>query len=138
MPVIEGKYRIAKGRENTAIGGSRYGGIAALYVGLNAPLVFGKVLSESPPLADGKMGRETSPLAIGPIKVFIGFGGKEFDAPGANEAEVKMIHLIEANLMNALYSPSEVRFVLDPDAHHNEEAWAKRRRHSRSCSPAQK
>jgi len=128
MPVIEARYRIAKGRENTAIGGSSYGGIAALYVGLNAPLVFGKVLAESPSLAvgNGKMGRETSPLAIGPLKVFIGFGGKEFDAPDANEAEVKMIHLIEANLKNALYSPSEVTFVFDPDARHNEEAWAKR------------
>ena len=128
MPVIEGKYRVAKGRENTGIGGSSYGGVAALYVGLDAPLVFGKVLAESPTITigNGKIGRETSPLAIGPVKLFMGYGGKEYDAPGANEAEVRMLHLIEANLKNAFYSPSEVRFVFDPDGHHNEEAWAKR------------
>jgi predicted alpha/beta superfamily hydrolase len=128
MPVIEARYRIAKGRENTGIGGSSYGGVAALYVGLDAPLVFGKVLAESPTITigNGKIGRETSPLAIGPLKLFMGYGGKEYDAPGANEAEVKMLHLIETNLKNALYSPSEVRFVFDPDGHHNEEAWAKR------------
>jgi len=37
-----------------------------------------------------------------------------------------MIERVEANLKNALYSPSEVKFVFDPEAHHNEEAWAKR------------
>jgi enterochelin esterase-like enzyme len=128
LPIMEGKYRIAKGRENTAVGGSSYGGVAALYVGLDAPLVFGKVLAESPVLwiGNGKIGRETSMLAAGPIKVFIGYGGKEWDVAGANEAEVKMIRQVETNLKNSLYSPSEVRFVLDPDAHHNEEAWAKR------------
>lgn len=128
MPVIEGKYRVAKGRENTGIGGSSYGGVAALYVGLDAPLVFGKVLAESPTITigNGKIGRETSPLAIGPVKVFMGYGGKEYDAPGANEAVVKMLHLIESNFKNAFYSPSETKVVIDPDAHHNEEAWAKR------------
>jgi hypothetical protein len=54
------------------------------------------------------------------------YGGKEWDTPGANEAEVRMIRQVEANLKNALVSPSEVRVVLDPGAHHNEEAWAKR------------
>src|ERR1039458_7951978 len=44
MPVIESRYRIAKGRENTGVGGSSYGGVAALYVGIDIPLVFGKVL----------------------------------------------------------------------------------------------
>lgn len=128
MPVIEGRYRIAKGRENTAIGGSSYGGVAALYVGLDAPIVFGKVLAESPTLwiGNGRFARETSVLAVGPIKTFIGYGGKETDIPGVTEAEVKIIRQIESNLKNALYSPSEVKFVFDPEARHNEEAWSKR------------
>lgn len=128
MPVIEARYRVAKGRENTAIGGSSYGGVAALYVGLDAPIVFGKVLAESPILwvGNGQLVRETSVLAVGPIKVFMAYGGKEGDVAAADEAQVKMIKLVETNLKNALYSPSEVKFVFDPDAHHNEEAWAKR------------
>lgn len=128
IPVIAAKYRVAKKRESTGIGGSSYGGIAALYVSVSAPLVFGKVLAESPIMHVGnaEIVRYTSPLPVGPVKVFIGYGGKETDMPSANEAEIKAIHMVETNLKNALVWPSEVRFVYDAEAHHNEEAWAKR------------
>jgi len=128
MPAIAGKYRVATGKENTGIGGSSYGGIAALYVGISAPTVFGKVLAESPVLwpGNGKLVRETSFLAMAPQRVFMAYGGKEWDLPGANAAEVRMIQQVETNLKNSLMSPSEVKFVFDPEAHHNEEAWAKR------------
>lgn len=128
MPVIEAKYRVAKGRENTGVGGSSYGGIAALYVGVTAPTVFGKVLAESPILHVGNVEivRYTSPLPVGPIKVFFGYGGKESTTPGADDAEVKMLHVVERNLKNAELWPSEVKIVYDAEAHHNEAAWAKR------------
>jgi len=128
MPVIEAKYRLAKGRENTGIGGSSYGGIAALYVGVTAPQVFGKVLAESPVMHVGnaEIVRYTSPQPGGPVRVFMGFGGKETDMPEGNAAEVKAIRMVESNLKNALVFPSEVKFVYDPEARHNEEAWAKR------------
>jgi predicted alpha/beta superfamily hydrolase len=128
IPAIKSKYRIAEDRENTGIGGSSYGAIAALYVGVHAPKIFGKVLAESPVLVpgNGAMLRETSVLALGPLKVFMAFGGKEWDMPGANESEVRMIRQLESNFKGALSSPSEVRIVIDPEARHNEEAWAKR------------
>jgi predicted alpha/beta superfamily hydrolase len=128
MPAIAGKYRVAEGRENTGIGGSSYGGIAALYVGISAPTVFGKVLAESPVLWPGNAAivRETSYLGMAPLKVFMAYGLKEWDKPGMNEAEVKMIRQVEMNLKNALISPSEVKVILDPEAHHNEAAWARR------------
>jgi enterochelin esterase-like enzyme len=47
MPIIEAKYRIAKGAENTGIGGSSAGAVAAVYVTLQAPGTFGKLLAES-------------------------------------------------------------------------------------------
>jgi predicted alpha/beta superfamily hydrolase len=128
MPAIAAKYRVAQGRENTGIGGSSYGGIAAMYVGVEAPTVFGKVLAESPALhvGNGEIVRHTSFLAIAPQKVFVGLGGKEWDVPGANEAEVKIIRQTEANLKAALMGPAEVKFVFDPAEIHNESAWAKR------------
>ena len=128
IPAIAAKYRVAKERENTGIGGSSYGGIAALYVGVSAPLVFGKVLAESPivHVGNAEIVRYTSPLPVGPLRVFMGYGGKENDMALANEAEIKVIHMVEANLKNALVWPSEVRFIYDAEAHHNEEAWAKR------------
>ena len=99
-----------------------------MYVGIEAPTVFGKVLAESPVfwIGNGQIVRETSFLAMAPMKVFMAYGGKEWQIPDANEAEVKMIQEVERNLKKALVSPSEVKFVFDPDAHHNEEAWAKR------------
>ncbi|MGA3196648.1 MAG: alpha/beta hydrolase-fold protein [Terriglobales bacterium] len=128
MPEIEKRYRIEHGRENTGIGGSSYGGIAAIYLGVTAPTIFGKVLAESPVfwVGNGKIVRETSFLAMAPLKVFMAYGGKEWEMPGANGAQVEMIHRVEANLKNALVSPSEVKFLYDPEAEHNEQAWSKR------------
>ena len=128
MPAIEGKYRVAKGRENTGIGGSSYGGIAALYVGVSAPAVFGEVLAESAVLhvGNGEIIRYTSSLPMAPTKVFMAFGGQEWDTREATDAQVKMIRAVEANLKNSLRSPAEVLFVYDADAKHNEAAWAKR------------
>jgi enterochelin esterase-like enzyme len=128
MPVVEEKYRIAKGRENTGIGGSSYAGFAAIYVSVHAPTVFGKVLAESPVfwVGNGAIVRETNSLAMAPLKVFMAYGMKEWDLPGANEAEVKMIRQVEANLKSGLVSPSDVKVVIEPDARHNEQAWAKR------------
>jgi predicted alpha/beta superfamily hydrolase len=128
MPAIEGKYRVAKGRENTGIGGSSYGGIAALYVGVSASAIFGKVLAEGPVLHVGnaEIVRYTSLLPMAPMKVYIGFGGREWPMQAATDMQVKMIGAVEANLKNALLSPSEVLYVYDAEAKHNEEAWAKR------------
>jgi predicted alpha/beta superfamily hydrolase len=128
MPLIEQKYRIAKGPENTAIGGSSYGGVAALYVGIHAPLVFGKVLAESPVLwvGNGQILRDTVGLPVAPQKVFLGYGGKEWDISGGNEAVIKMIHTAETNLKNAIFRSAEVKVVIAPEAHHNEQAWAQR------------
>jgi predicted alpha/beta superfamily hydrolase len=128
MPVIEGKYRIAKGRENTGIAGSSYGGFAAAYIGIHAPTVFGKVLAESPVfwVGNGAILRETNGIAMAPLKVFMAYGMKEWNMPGANEAEVRMIRQVEANLKAAILSPAEVKVVIEPEALHNEEAWAKR------------
>jgi len=128
MPAIEGKYRIAKGRENTGIGGSSYAGTAALYVGISAPTIFGKVLAESPILlvGNGELVRHTSFLMMAPMKVYMAFGGQEWSMPGGTDAQVKAMQAVEANLRNALISPSEVLYVYDADARHHEEAWAKR------------
>ena len=128
MPVVEGKYRIAKGRENTAIGGSSYGGTAALYVGVAAPTIFGKVLAESPVLTvgNGELVRYTSFLMMAPLKVYMAFGGKEWGMPGGADAQVKAIQTVQANLKNALMSPAEVMYVYEAEGRHNEETWAKR------------
>ena len=128
MPVAEARYRIRKGAENTAIAGSSYGGIASLYVGIMAPTVFGKVLGESPVLwvGNAQLLRDTVGIPMVPSRVFLAYGMKEWKMPGANDASARMLRQLAANLRSATFAPGAVSLVIDPDAVHDENAWAKR------------
>jgi enterochelin esterase-like enzyme len=128
MPAVESRYRLLKGPENTAIAGSSYGGIAALYAGVMAPTVFGKVIGESPVLwvGNGQLLRDTVGIPMAPSRTFLAYGMKEWKMEGANEASAGMLKQLAANLRSATFRPGEVRVVLDPDAIHDENAWAKR------------
>jgi len=50
MPLIEDRYSVSRGPQNTGLGGSSLGGLIALYTHLAAPGVFGRLLIESPSL----------------------------------------------------------------------------------------
>ncbi|MDE2134515.1 MAG: alpha/beta hydrolase [Alphaproteobacteria bacterium] len=128
MPAAEARYRIRKGPENTAIAGSSYGGVAALYVGIMAPTVFGKVLGESPVLwvGNGQLVRDTVGIPMAPSRTYLGYGMKEWKLPGENETSAKMLSQLAANLRSATFKPGEVRVEIDPDATHDEDAWARR------------
>ena len=128
MPVVEARYRIRKGPESTAIGGSSYGGIAALYVGIMDPTVFGKVLGESPVLwvGNAQLLRDTVGIPSAPSRTFLAYGMKEWKLPGENDASAKMLNQLAVNLRSATFQPGDVRVVIDPDAAHNEDAWDKR------------
>ena len=128
MPFVDAHYRTLRGHGNTGIGGSSYGGVAALYTLLARPNDFGYGLIESPTMwiGMGQLVRDTGPLAALPVKVFIGFGGREADNPKIVERMLALIHVVEANFRAAGYDDSNFRFVFDPDAAHNEDAWAKR------------
>jgi enterochelin esterase-like enzyme len=130
LPVIEAKYRIAKGAENTGIGGSSAGAVAAVYVAQQAPLRFGRLLAESvvPWFGNGQLVRDSANIGIAPERVWFGVGGKEAHYPGwhMTDAMQKMIQQIASNFRAAPLRPSEVKYVVDPDGGHNVEAWAKR------------
>lgn len=130
MPLIKANYRVLEGHANTGIGGSSYGGVATLYALLAKPNTFGYGLIESPTLwiGLGELVRDTNPLIAAPRKVFFGFGGRE---GGGNDPRgvalmIKLIRVVEGNFRAAGYDDSTFRFVLDPEAEHNEVAWAKR------------
>ena len=128
MPAIDSKYRTAKGAENTAIGGSSYGGVAALYAAVTRPDLFSKAIVESPVLWmwNGELLRLTSPLPVGPRKVFIGVGDKEFGRAEEDALMVKLVRMLETNLKGALIRPVEVKTVIGVDGLHNEGEWARR------------
>ena len=128
MLLVNTKYRTLPGQPNTGIGGSSFGGVASLYALLARPQRFGYGLIESPNLSIGmgQLVRDTSPLVALPVKVFVGFGGKEAGNPVFNDKLIGLIRVVEANFHAAGYDESNFRFVVDPDAQHNETAWAKR------------
>ena len=127
MPAMANKYRIETEKPGmTGIGGSSYGGVAALYVALNAPTIFTKVIAESPVLFVGnnQMVRDTASLALAPEKVFMGIGGEE--SKGLNGVMLKAMQQVEKNLKSAYANQAEVILMVDEPSHHNEQAWAKR------------
>ena len=50
MPFVEQHYRIAKGAENTGIGGSSLGAVISMYTAMALRGTFGRLLVESPSL----------------------------------------------------------------------------------------
>lgn len=128
MPLIDGQYRTLRGHDNAGIGGSSYGGVAALYALMAKPRVFGFALIESASLSVGmgQLVRDTAPLVARPNRIFIGFGGKEADEPVINDLMVGLVRQVQANFAAAGYDETRLRVVIDPEAHHTEAAWAKR------------
>jgi predicted alpha/beta superfamily hydrolase len=128
MPLVNQRYRTLMGHANTGIGGSSYGGVASLYALLARPGTFGYGLIESPTMwiGMGQLVRDTSPLIALPQKVFIAFGGKEADDPAGVQKMVALIRMVEANFHTAGYDDSNFRFTVDPEAKHDEAAWALR------------
>lgn len=129
MPLVAAHYRVLTGHPNTGLGGSSYGGVATLYALLAKPQVFGYGLIESPTLwvGMGQLARDTGPLVAAPYKVFVAFGGREVDGdPRALAVMTRLIRTVEGNFRAAGYDDSTFRYVFDPEAAHNEDAWAKR------------
>lgn len=132
MPRVESGFRVKKGPENTAIGGSSLGAAMALYAATSHPEVFGSVLAESLPFdASTQPSWESylSGVKAWPGRMYLGMGGKE-TGPEAAKAErnagyVAAVKALDERIAKA--SPKTARsLVVDPDAMHNEGAWAKR------------
>src|SRR5947209_2940060 len=130
VPVIEKKYGIAKGAENTGIGGSSAGAVAAVYVALEAPGIFGKLLAESivPWYGNGQLVRDSTNIVIAPLRSWIGMGCHEAHNPGWHITDTarKMAEQMASNLHSAPMRPSEVKYVFDPEGGHNTGSWGKR------------
>jgi predicted alpha/beta superfamily hydrolase len=101
MPLIAGKFRILTGPENTGIGGSSYGGVAALTCVFRRPGTFGMLLLESTPLFlfDRRLLEEARSLPAFPSAVYVGIGTRETGdeavlraSAGVQEAFVDIVH----------------------------------------------
>ncbi|MEG9431808.1 alpha/beta hydrolase [Terriglobus sp. ADX1] len=136
LPFVESRYRIAKGREHTAIGGSSFGSLAALTALLRRPDVFGLGLLESTSLQEGNglVLRDAATIVRGPLRVSIGVGSEELgekdiaalQIPNADPGFVRMHQMLADSMRHSLINTPEVKFTVTPGGRHTEEFWSER------------
>lgn len=123
-PLIDRTYRTKKGAGDTALGGSSFGGIMTLCVGLRYPNVFGKLAILSPSVwwDDRRVLKmvDALPKKTGQ-RVWVDIGTEE----GADA--VKNASLLADCLTAKGWRPGkDLAHVVDRGAKHNEIAWAGR------------
>jgi predicted alpha/beta superfamily hydrolase len=141
IPFVSARYRVSDAA-HTGIGGTSLGGAAALYVALMRPDLFGLALAQSPSLlvGNGQLLRDTTLLARAPDRIAIGVGTTELNLPRIEEylapfrltqkesdaGVVKMTETLASNLKAAYLKRPKVMLVVEPNANHSSEYWARR------------
>ncbi|MBA4038844.1 MAG: hypothetical protein C0468_00675 [Planctomyces sp.] len=130
MPRVDRAFRTKRGPEFTAIGGSSFGAVIAMEAAAEHPDVFGKVLLESMSITRNNGAALAHFLAKPrfPSVVYWGMGGRELFDSGTPEQNARFVEGTEA-FDKALAQRPEVKakkFVVVPDAVHNETAWQAR------------
>lgn len=123
-PWIDRTYRTRPGRESTAIGGSSFGAIASLYLGLRHAETFGGIAAVSPSVWwDGEwVLRFVAGLPSKPdTRVWVDVGTSE--GPRAVPDTRK---LRDALVARGWQEGKDLRHVEAEGAEHNEAAWARR------------
>jgi predicted alpha/beta superfamily hydrolase len=128
MPLIAKHYAVAKGPENTGLGGSSLGGLITLYTHLASPGVFGRLLIESPSLFVGgrKILEESRRFRDWPYRVYLGMGTREVGSAVKDEKTVADVRELESILQSAGLGTSRLRVHIEEGATHNEAAWGAR------------
>jgi predicted alpha/beta superfamily hydrolase len=128
MPLIQKKYRVALGPQNTGLGGSSYGGAVTLYTVLTHPGVFGKALIESPSLLIGNehLLKDAEKATQFPQKMYIAIGTAEESDEKAAAKDVEAVTDLEKILRTKGLGPTRLKVVVEEGAKHDEIAWSKR------------
>ena len=125
MPMINGKYRTKTGPENTGLIGSSLGGYVTCYFGIQHPEIFGRLGVMSPSVwVDNqsilKLVKAPQNNVRRP-KIWIDCGGQEpAIMPKGTQA------LFDTDLKEGWKPNRDVVLLIEPNAGHNETAWARR------------
>ncbi len=128
MPLIQKKYRVALGPQNTGLGGSSYGGAVTLYTVLTHPGVFGKALIESPSLliGDSHLLKDAEKATLFPQRMYVAIGTAEDSDEQAATKDADAVRDLEKILRAKGLGPSRLKVVVEEGAKHDEIAWSKR------------
>jgi pimeloyl-ACP methyl ester carboxylesterase len=134
VPFIAERYPVATGPEATAVVGSSLGGLASLYLGWRHPDVFGWIGSLSGTVGWGTFGLDNPTIgalyldARPNVSIYLDSGGSEGLGCPDGDTDNYCDNVALADLLRGLGWVDEVDLVYrwDPDAPHNEAAWAAR------------
>lgn len=128
MPFVYQRYRIARGPENTGLGGSSLGALIALFTVLDRPGIFGRLLLESPSLfvSNRRLLKYSRAFRQWPARVFVAIGTRESGRNDRDEAFVDDVHELGRILRRAGLGNERLKVNIDEGAAHNEGEWAKR------------
>ncbi|HKM84697.1 MAG TPA: alpha/beta hydrolase-fold protein [Terriglobales bacterium] len=128
MALIEDRYLVLKGPENTGLGGSSLGGLITLYTQLAAPGVFGRLLIESPSLfvAKQKILKESRRFRSWPARMYMGTGTRETGNAENDAKIVGEVRELESILREAGSDEQRLKVRIEEGATHGELAWAAR------------
>jgi enterochelin esterase-like enzyme len=128
MPFLYLRYRIARGPENTGLGGSSLGAIISLYTVIDRPGIFGRLLLESPSLfiSNRLLLKYSRAFRQWPEKIFLGVGTREAGRPDRDEEVVYDVRELEHILRRAGLGEDRLLVKIDDGAAHNEAQWARR------------
>jgi predicted alpha/beta superfamily hydrolase len=128
MPFVCERYRIARGPENTGLGGASLGALISLYTVIERPGVFGRLLLESPSLfiSNRRILKYSRRFRQWPAKVFLAIGTREAGREDKDKQVVEDVRELERSLRRAGLDESRWLVRIDEGATHNEGEWAKR------------
>jgi predicted alpha/beta superfamily hydrolase len=128
MPFVYERYRIARGPENTGVGGSSLGALISLYTAMERSGIFGKVLLESPSLfvSNRRILKYSRHFRQWPAKVFLAIGTRESGREDKDRQVVEDVRVLERSLRRAGLDDRRLLVRIDEGASHNEGEWAKR------------
>lgn len=128
MPFLYQRYRIARGPENTGLGGSSLGAIISLYTAMDRPGIFGHLLLESPSLfaSNRQLLKSSRAFRQWPDKIFMAIGTSEAGSEERDRQVVEDVRALERVLRRAGLRDDRLLVRIDQGATHLEREWAKR------------
>ena len=128
MPYIQRRYRVLRGPQHTALGGSSYGALIALYTVIAKPGVFSRLIVESPSLyvQNQQILKESSKRKVWPSRIYLAVGTKETSHEDWNQLAVNDVKQLAAILQQAGLDEKRLKLRVEEGATHSEGAWAGR------------
>jgi enterochelin esterase-like enzyme len=128
MPFLYQRYRIARGPENTGLGGSSLGAMASLYTAMARPGIFGRLLLESPSLFvnNRRLLKSSRAFRHWPDKIFMAVGTNEAGSEDRDRQVVEDVRALERFLRRAGLGENRLLVRIDEGATHGERDWARR------------